>query len=149
MERIPASPRYAAALRFAHRAHAGQYRKGTTYPYIGHPLAVGGLALQYGADEDVAIAALLHDVVEDAGGAPVLARIRWAFGERVAAIVDACSDTHVAPKPAWEARKGRYIERLRIAETGSGAAGPMSEEHRELLRSLGYVHDGAEGKKEP
>ena len=112
------SPRYATALLFAHRAHAGQYRKGSSFPYIGHPLAVGGLALQYGADDDVAIAALLHDTVEDAGGRPTLERIRWAFGERVAAIVDACTDAYGTPKPAWEVRKERYVERLRSCDRG-------------------------------
>jgi GTP pyrophosphokinase len=103
--------RFAAALRLAQRAHDGQYRKGSSTPYIAHPLAVASLALQYGADDEVASAAVLHDAVEDGGGAPMLERIRWAIGERVAAIVEGCTDG-CAPKAPWEARKRAYVARL-------------------------------------
>ena len=108
----PPSSRFAAAFQFAHRAHAGQYRKGTRTPYIAHPLSVAGLAMHYGADEDVAMAALLHDTVEDCGGRPTLWRIRWAFGWRVAAIVEGCTDSFASPKRPWEERKREYVDRL-------------------------------------
>ena len=83
--------RLAQALALAIEAHDGQKRKGTQIPYLAHPMAVAAIALEHGADEDLAIAALLHDAVED-GGAPYAERIRQQFGERVAAIVDGCTD---------------------------------------------------------
>ena len=103
---------FAAALRLALRAHEGQYRKGSSTPYIAHPMSVAAMALQYGADDEVAAAALLHDVVEDCGGAPMLERIRWGIGERVASIVDGCTDARVQPKRPWEERKRAYVARL-------------------------------------
>jgi hypothetical protein len=69
-------------------------------------------ALHYGADDDAASAALLHDTVEDGGGRPMLERIRWGIGERVAAIVDGCTDAYVTPKRPWEERKQAYVARL-------------------------------------
>jgi GTP pyrophosphokinase len=95
--------------------HAGQFRKGTAIPYVSHVLAVAGIVLDYGGDEDEAIAALLHDAVEDCGGAPVLADIRCRFGDRIAGIVAACSDTDQTPKPPWQARKEAYLDHLRDA----------------------------------
>ena len=104
--------RFASALSLARRAHEGQYRKGTSTPYIAHPLAVAALALHFGADDDVAAAAVLHDAVEDGGGHPMLERIRWGLGARVAAIVDGCSDAYGVPKRPWEERKRAYVARL-------------------------------------
>ena len=92
-------PRFAAAFSFALVQHADQSRKGTDVPYISHLMAVAGLVLEAGGDEDIAIAALLHDVVEDCGGAPVLAEVRTRFGDRVAQIVDGCTDSDETPKP--------------------------------------------------
>ena len=66
-------------------------------------------------DEDDAIAGLLHDAVEDQGGQPTLDAIRSRFGNRVADIVEACSDTDMWPKPPWRQRKERYIEHLGTA----------------------------------
>lgn len=109
------STRLVQAFEMAAQLHAGQVRKGTSRPYIGHLLGVASIVLQYGADEDVTIAALLHDAVEDQGGAPTLARIRLEFGERVAGIIAACSDTDVIPKPPWRERKEAYIRSLRTA----------------------------------
>lgn len=111
----PLSDRFAEALALAHELHAGQVRKGTAIPYVSHVLAVAGIVLDYGGDEDEAIAALLHDAVEDCGGAPVLADIRGRFGDRVADIVSACSDTDQTPKPPWQARKEAYLDHLRAA----------------------------------
>jgi (p)ppGpp synthase/HD superfamily hydrolase len=109
------SSRFEDALGYAARLHAEQVRKGTGVPYIAHLLAVTALALEYGADEETAIAALLHDAVEDQGGAATLEAIRQRFGARVAEIVDGCSDTDVTPKPPWRARKEAYIAHVRVA----------------------------------
>lgn len=107
--------RFDEALVFTAQKHSGQSRKQSNVPYLTHPLSVAALVLEAGGDEDQAIAALLHDVVEDCGGAPVLEEIRQRFGERVAGIVDACSDTDEEPKPPWRARKERYLGHLREA----------------------------------
>ena len=106
------SHRFEQALVYASIVHAGHVRKGTTIPYVSHLLAVAALVLEHGGDEDEAIAALLHDAVEDAGGQPRLADIRQRFGERVAEIVLGCTDTDVCPKPPWKARKEAYIAHL-------------------------------------
>jgi (p)ppGpp synthase/HD superfamily hydrolase len=108
--------RFEDALGYATRLHAGQLRKGTTIPYVSHPLAVAGLVLEHGGDEDEAIAALLHDAAEDCGGRPVLDDIRVRFGEPVAAIVEGCSDSLTAGEKApWWERKTEYLEHLREA----------------------------------
>ena len=107
--------RFEQALLFATRKHAGQTRKGTPTPYISHLMSVAGLVLEAGGDEDLAIAALLHDVVEDCGGAPMLKEIRSRFGERVAHVVEGCTDTDATPKPPWRQRKEDYLKHLRTA----------------------------------
>jgi (p)ppGpp synthase/HD superfamily hydrolase len=84
--------RFDRALLYATHVHGGQTRKSTTTPYIAHLLAVAATVLEYGGSEDQAVAALLHDAVEDQGGRPRLHDIRNRFGERVADIVQACSD---------------------------------------------------------
>jgi len=108
-------PRFAEALTFAFEAHAGQARKGTEIPYVGHLLGVAALVIEGGGDEDEAIAALLHDAAEDPGGKAMLEEIRRRFGASVADIVEACSDTLETPKPAWRLRKERYLEHLASA----------------------------------
>jgi (p)ppGpp synthase/HD superfamily hydrolase len=107
--------RFEQALLFATRKHAGQGRKGTAVPYISHLLSVAGLVLEAGGDEDLAIAALLHDVVEDCGGTPMLQEVR-RFGERVAHVVAGCTDTDLFPKPPWRQRKQDYLKHLRTAD---------------------------------
>jgi GTP pyrophosphokinase len=106
--------RFDEALTFAREKHGGQLRKGTNVPYVAHLLAVASLVLEDGGDEDEAVAALLHDVVEDCGGRPVLAEVQ-RFGPRVAAIVDGCTDSYVEDhreKPPWQTRKEGYLARL-------------------------------------
>src|SRR5258708_19218915 len=76
--------RFDRALLYATHVHGGQVRKGTSVPYIAHLLAVAATVLEYDGSEDMAIAALLHDAVEDQGGEPRLADIRNRFGDRVA-----------------------------------------------------------------
>jgi GTP pyrophosphokinase len=109
------SSRFEEALTFAVRLHAGQVRKGTSIPYVAHLLGVASIALEHGADEDEAIAALLHDAVEDQGGAETAAAIRRRFGARVADIVAGCTDAETTPKPPWRERKERYLAHLREA----------------------------------
>lgn len=107
--------RFEDALRYATRVHRYQSRKGTEIPYVSHLLAVASLVLEDGGDEDQVIAALLHDVIEDQGGKRRLRDIRRRFGDRVARIVESCTDTDQTPKPPWRPRKERYIEHIRHA----------------------------------
>ncbi|MFQ5846210.1 MAG: HD domain-containing protein [Candidatus Methylomirabilales bacterium] len=109
------SPRFEDALQHAARLHATQKRKGTAIPYMAHLMSVAALVLEDGGDEDEAIAALLHDAVEDQGGPPTLEGIRRRFGARVARIVDGCTDADTLPKPPWRQRKEQYLARLRHA----------------------------------
>jgi GTP pyrophosphokinase len=105
--------RFDDALAYASYLHRNQVRKGTDIPYVSHLLAVTDIVLEAGADEDTAIAALLHDAVEDQGGAVTLSDIRSMFGDRVAGIVEACSETDEDPKPPWPERKERYVRHVR------------------------------------
>ena len=106
------SDRFAKAFAYAARLHARQRRKGTDKPYIGHLMSVASIVIAYGGDEEMAIAALLHDVVEDAGGKKRLGEIRRRFGKRVERIVDGCTDAYGEPKPPWLERKEKYIARV-------------------------------------
>ncbi|MFH2072142.1 MAG: HD domain-containing protein [Actinomycetota bacterium] len=104
--------RFDDALRYAADVHRAQVRKGSDIPYLAHLLSVAALVIEHGGDEDQAIGALLHDAAEDAGGAERIADIRHRYGDRVAEIVDACSDTLETPKPPWRIRKEAYLARL-------------------------------------
>lgn len=106
------SRQFEKAFRFANKLHAEQTRKGSDIPYINHLMGVAALVGEAGGTEEQVIAALLHDAVEDQGGAPVLKKIRKRFGDTVAAIVEACTDTDVTPKPPWRERKEAYIAHL-------------------------------------
>ena len=106
------SSRFVKALGYAAKLHGRQIRKRTQRPYIGHLLSVTATVIEYGGDEEMAIAALLHDAVEDQGGAPRLREIRRKFGKRVAHIVDGCTDTDEQPKPPWLERKRAYVARV-------------------------------------
>ena len=110
--------RFADALAYACQVHHGQRRKGTGIPYIAHILGVAALALEYGADEEEAIAALLHDAAEDGGGEATLAEIRARFGDVVGDIVLGCSDSLVEDpedKLPWQERKENYLAHLENA----------------------------------
>ena len=109
-------PRLLRAFRFAAEKHKGQTRKASTIPYITHLMGVASLVLEAGGDEDLAIGALLHDVVEDCGGAPMLKEVRRRFGKRVAKVVDGCTDADTYPKPPWRERKEKYIRHLKSAD---------------------------------
>jgi (p)ppGpp synthase/HD superfamily hydrolase len=106
------SSRFETALSFAARLHAEQQRKSTEVPYISHLLSVCGLVLEHGGTEEQAIAALLHDAIEDQGGAATRETILRLFGSEVAAIVEGCTDADTIPKPPWRERKERYLAHL-------------------------------------
>lgn len=109
--------RFHRAFLFAAQKHAGQTRKASTIPYIAHLMGVASLVLEFGGDEEMAIAALLHDVVEDCGGGPVLKEVQRRFGARVGKIVDGCTDSNITPKPPWRERKETYLRHLKNADS--------------------------------
>ena len=114
---VALSPAYDRALNFARVLHAQQSRKSSGAPYVSHLLEVSGLVLEYGGDEPQAIAALLHDAIEDQaeafGGAVLLGDIIGdKFGPTVLRLVQLCSDCQGKPKPAWVWRKQQHLARL-------------------------------------
>ncbi len=104
--------RFEEALVYATQLHAQQVRKISGVPYVSHLLSVAALVLEDGGSEDEAIAALLHDAIEDQGGAATGKVIRQKFGDKVADIVESCTESDVVPKLPWEERKQRYIENI-------------------------------------
>lgn len=118
----PLSERFEQAFDLAFELHqrlGRQSRKGKDTPYIAHLMAVCSIVLEYGGDEEQAIAALLHDAVEDQGGRRTLEAIREKFGERVAGIVLECSDSEGDPKPPWKTRKRAYIDHIPHMSAGA------------------------------
>ena len=116
------SPRYSEALQWAAELHGSQRRKGKEVPYISHLMAVSAMVWEDGGDEEQAIAALLHDAIEDAGVSQT--QIGALFGERVGRIVADCTDTSGAVLPGeekepWILRKTRYVEHLRSVQLDS------------------------------
>jgi len=116
LKAVKLGPRFLRAFHFAAEKHAGQTRKASAIPYIAHLMGVASLVLEFGGDEDMAIAALLHDVVEDCGGTPMLKEVRRRFGSRVANIVEGCTDSFTDPKPPWRERKESYLRHLKAAD---------------------------------
>ena len=118
---MPYSALFETALSFTSRLHSAQTRKGVNTPYISHLLGVASLVIEHGGDEDEAIAALLHDAIEDQGGKATEAVIARMFGDKVASIVRGCSDCddEGATKPAWRVRKEAYIEHLQSADSST------------------------------
>jgi (p)ppGpp synthase/HD superfamily hydrolase len=115
---LTTTDRLASAMAYAYQVHSGQRRKGTGIPYIAHILGVAAIAMEYGADDDQSIAALLHDAAEDGGGEATLAEIRARFGDAVADIVLGCSDSLVEDpedKLPWRERKENYLAHLETA----------------------------------
>ena len=135
--------RFNRALVYAARLHAGQFRKGSTRPYIAHLLGVTSIVLNHGGDEDEAIAALLHDGPEDQGGLKTLREIRKKFGARVARIVDACTDTYEDPKPPWLERKKNYLRHLRHADASVRLVSAADKLYnvREIILDYRSQHD--------
>jgi (p)ppGpp synthase/HD superfamily hydrolase len=134
--------RFGHALVYAETAHTGQLRKGTSVPYVAHLLAVAALALEYGADEDEAIAALLHDTVEDCGGLGRLKDVREWFGPNVADIVMGCTDATEIPKPPWKERKQAYVHDLVAASPSVLLVSACDKLHNVRSLVLGLRHEG-------
>lgn len=112
---------FSEALSLAIQAHAGQVRRGTEIPYVSHVLAVAAIVIEFGGDQEQAIAALLHDALED-GGPQYREPILSNFGERVLRIVEACTDgipDQSGQKEPWEVRKAAYLEHLRYVDKDS------------------------------
>ena len=136
--------RFDRALLYATHVHGGQVRKGTSTPYVAHLLAVAATVLEYCGDEELAIAALLHDSVEDQGGKARLDDVRNRFGEGVARIVEACSDSLADTgkgerKAHWRERKVAYLAHLRTADEDTLWVSLADKVHnaRTILRDLG------------
>jgi (p)ppGpp synthase/HD superfamily hydrolase len=147
-------PRLQRAFRYAADKHAGQTRKQTAVPYLSHLMAVASLVLEAGGDEDMAIAALLHDVVEDCGGMPRLREVRKQFGSRVAKIVEGCTDAFVEPKPEWMERKKNYLREVKHADAETRLVSAADKLHNVRAILADYRRDGESvwkrfsGKKE-
>jgi len=131
------SPKFEEALIYATRVHGGQLRKKTKIPYIGHLLGVTAIAMEYGANETEAIAALLHDAVEDCGGPERQREIEEKFGQEVGEIVAGCTDTEQTPKPPWRARKEKYIAHLKTASASTRLVSAADKLHN----SRAIVHN--------
>jgi len=138
---LPLTIRFDHALLFAAQVHRNQDRKKSGIPYLSHLLGVAAIVLDYGGDEDMGIAALLHDAAEDHGGRAMLHSIEQVFGSRVAKIVDGCTDSYGDDdkrKPKWYPRKLRYLRRVRRedAETRFVSAADKLYNARAVLRDL-------------
>lgn len=132
------SPKFDEALQYAVIIHAGQIRKGANIPYISHLFGVASLAMEYGANEDETIGALLHDAGEDAGGDGRIDDIRQRFGDAVADIVRGCTDAVTTPKPPWQKRKEDYIAHIPEASASVRLVSATDKLHnaRAILRDL-------------
>ena len=142
--------RFDRALLYATHVHGGQVRKQTSIPYVAHLLAVAATVIEYGGSEDMAIAGLLHDAVEDQGGETRLGDIRNRFGDRVADIVRSCSDSVVdssagQQKEDYHIRKTRYIEHLSTVDQETLLVSLSDKIHnaRSILRDLRKPEVGA------
>jgi (p)ppGpp synthase/HD superfamily hydrolase len=146
--------RLQSAFRYAAEKHAGQTRKQTAVPYLSHLIAVASLVLEAGGDEDMAIAALLHDVVEDCGGMPRLREVRKLFGARVARIVEGCTDSFGEPKAEWIERKKDYLREVKDADVETRLVSASDKLHNVRTILADYRQDGERiwtrfsGKKE-
>lgn len=138
------SDRFAAAQTFALKLHRQQMRKGTSIPYYAHLIAVTAITLEYGGTEDQAIAALLHDAVEDAGGQPTLQQIRLDFGDTVAGMVEACTDADVIPKPPFLERKRMYHAHLEHASSDALLVSAADKLHNLQAVTRDYRAHGSE-----
>jgi len=108
--------RLLGALGVAAQLHATQLRKGTTVPYLSHLIGACSIAMEFGANEDEAIAALLHDTIEDVQPVEAARAAVAAFGENVLRIVEACTDADTHPKPPWRERKQAYVAHLALVD---------------------------------
>jgi (p)ppGpp synthase/HD superfamily hydrolase len=132
------------AFEYALRKHRNQKKKGGRIPYIEHLMGVCSVVLHYGGGQDEAIAALLHDAVEDQGGKPVLEEIKREFGPRVAHLVDGCTDCDTTPKPPWRDRKENYIRHLPSADAGVRLVSAADKLHNSRAILADYREVGEE-----
>ncbi len=130
------------AFRYAAEKHDGQTRKQTAVPYLSHLMAVASLVLEAGGDEDMAIAALLHDVVEDCGGMPRLREVKKQFGARVAKIVEGCTDSFGEPKAEWIDRKKDCLREVRHADVDTRLVSASDKLHNVRTILSDYRKDG-------
>jgi (p)ppGpp synthase/HD superfamily hydrolase len=135
-------PRLQKAFRYAAEKHAGQTRKQSAVPYLSHLMAVTSLVLEGGGDEGMAMAALLHDVVEDCGGMPTLREVRKLFGTRVAKIVEGCTDSFSDPKLPWIVRKEEYLKRLKHEDAETRLVSASDKLHNVRTVIADYRQDG-------
>jgi len=148
------SPLFEQALVYATQAHCNQTRKQTVIPYIAHILGVTAIAMEYGGNETEAIGALLHDTVEDCGGANRLKDIKARFGEKVAKIVEDCTDSDETPKPPWLERKKKYLEHLPKTDASTRLVSASDKLHNvraivaDLRRHGPEVFERFKGKKD-
>jgi (p)ppGpp synthase/HD superfamily hydrolase len=136
------SRQFEKALTYATRIHGGQLRKKTKVPYIAHLLGVAAIAMEYGANETEAIAALLHDAVEDCGGAKRLRDIKRKFGKEVAQIVEGCTDTDQTPKPPWLERKKAYVDHVCHAPMPTKLVSASDKLHNVRAILMNYRSEG-------
>ena len=136
------SRQFEKALIYATRIHGGKLRKKTRIPYIAHILGVAAIAIEYGANETEAIAALLHDAVEDCGGAKRLRDIERKFGKDVARIVEGCTDTDQTPKPPWLQRKKAYLAHVRHASMPTKLVSASDKLHNVRAILMDYREEG-------
>jgi (p)ppGpp synthase/HD superfamily hydrolase len=139
---VQLSGQFEKALTYATRIHGGRLRKKTRIPYIAHILGVAAIAMEYGANETEAIAALLHDAVEDCGGAKRLRDIERKFGKDVARIVEGCTDTDQTPKPPWLERKKAYVAHVRHAPMPTKLVSASDKMHNVRAILMDYRKEG-------
>ncbi|HPQ82048.1 MAG TPA: HD domain-containing protein [bacterium] len=142
LNRACLTEKFDEALCFASQVHRRQKRKGTDIPYVSHIMAVAAIVMEYSGTEDEAIAALLHDAIEDGeDAARVRKEIRDRFGEWVLCVVEECTDADVHPKPPWRERKEAYIAHVAHASASAHLVAAADKLHnaRSILRDRDLV----------
>jgi len=149
---LPARPwqytdRLIRALAVAAQIHGTQV-KSTTVPYLSHLLGTCSIALDYGATEDEAIAALLHDAIEDGLPTDAARATVWSFGDEVGRIVEACTQEEPSPSVPWRQRRGEYVARLADEDRAVLLVSASDKLHnaRSIVRDLREVGDGLWGR---
>ena len=140
--------RMSEAMAAAAQIHATQVRKGTAIPYLSHLLGTCSIALDYGADEDETIAALLHDAIEDGEPTEAARATVWSFGPEVGRIVEGCTDADTHPKPPWRRRKEEYLSSLATKDHSTLLVSASDKLHnaRSIVRDLRGIGDRVWGR---
>lgn len=147
--------KYESALIFANRLHQDQIRKINGTPYVSHLLSVSAFVLEDGGSEEEAIAALLHDAIEDQGGEKTGDLIREQFGDQVADIVEGCTEKQIHPQPSWKIKKQNYLDNLKnaspevcrvaLADKLHNAISNIEEFHQHGINIWSNFAEGEEG----